>query len=46
MLSLTYLTRHEEEQRCLLLFGFVLGYDFFSYGLDQLFCCLRLPIIL
>lgn len=43
---LTYLARHEEEQRSLLFFGFVLGDDFFSYGLNQLFRCLRLSVIL
>lgn len=41
-----YLACHKEEQRCLLLFGFVLGNDFFSYGLNQLFRCLRLSVIL
>lgn len=42
----THLPGHKEQQRGLLFFGFVLGNDFLSYWLDQLFGCLRLSIVL
>lgn len=42
----THLPGHKEQQWCLLFFGFVLGNDFLSYWLDQLFGCLRFSIVL